>query len=236
MGAHQLDPERRCPDPQFTCEQLLAPAEDVPLAASFFGDMKPVLQRFWEYLAVAALCLVPIICKGHWTLLVFERQNKTEPASDKSSGSTPLAIAGCAKCRGITGGCQDCQPTKVLEHLEKRERELEIADPLKYLTSLTDCDDWSVRYYDSLQKEKLECKQSAKALVTHAAAVGVQEVTLDRANSCFQSNADCGFWTLHFMEEEVRNFLGEGRWSKPFDRPYRLDRLQAVQHRLLSTS
>ena len=188
---------------------------------------------------MSALCLVPIICDGHWTPLVFQRKNGTELVKDKSSGSSsatpiaPLSIAGCPKCRGKPTGCVDCAPEKMLQHGERRGRELDIADPLKNLPRLLECNDWSVRFYDSLSREKASCKKKAEVLLKYASAIGVPEVQLERSNSCFQSDADCGFWTLHSMEEEVRCFLGEGRWSKHYDRLYRLDRLKAVQCKLL---
>jgi hypothetical protein len=142
-------------------------------------------------------------------------------------------VAGCAKCRGKATGCMDCSPDKMLQHGERREREMTIADPLKYCADLGDCNEWSVRYYDSLSKEKASCKKKAESLLRSASAVGVPEIQLERANTCFQEGADCGFWTLHFMEEEVRCFLGEGRWSKAYDWQGRLDRLKAVQAKLL---
>ena len=228
-----------CISPTFI-EQVLAilsPAEDEVLAPNFFAEMEPSLTRFWQYLEKGVLLLLPIISGGHWTLLVFQRLHATEVDEETSSGGTsasPTApMAGCAKCRGNDAGCLDCEPGKMLQHGQRRERELTIADPLKYCSALPECNEWSVRYYDSLSKEKAECKKKAEILLKRSSAMGVPEVQLERSNSCFQTEADCGFWTLHFMEEEVRNFLGEGRWSKPYDRPYRLDRLQAVQSKLL---
>ena len=218
---------------------ILAPAKGETVPPNFFAEMQPSLTRFWQYLTKGVLILLPIIVDGHWTLLVFQRLNGTEKEKEKSSGSSsasptaPLMVAGCAKCRGKATGCLDCSPDKMLQHGERRGREMTIADPLKYCSDLPECNEWSVRYYDSLPKEKAECKKKAESLVRCASAVGVPEMQLERSNSCFQKAADCGFWTLHFMEEEVRWFLGEGRWSKPYDWQGRLDRLKAVQKKLL---
>ena len=35
----------------------------------------------------------------------------------------------------------------------------------------------------------------------------------ERYNRLVQEGQTCGFWVLHYIEEELRRFRGEGRWS-----------------------
>jgi hypothetical protein len=63
------------------------------------------------------------------------------------------------------------------------------------------------RYYDSLNNLHPGCKSSAEGFLQLVCA---EQVLPARTNHCRQSGADCGLWTIHYLESEYRASLGEG--------------------------
>ena len=63
------------------------------------------------------------------------------------------------------------------------------------------------RYYDSLNTLRAGCKSSAEGFLQLACA---EQVLPARTNQARQSGADCGYWTIHYLETEYRASLGEG--------------------------
>ena len=54
----------------------------------------------------------------------------------------------------------------------------------------------------------------------------------ERHNSNTQKGCSCGFWVLHYIEEELRRFRGEGRFTFSYDQGERLLLLNAFADKL----
>ena len=50
-----------------------------------------------------------------------------------------------------------------------------------------------------------------------------------------QSAEQCGYFLLHYLEDEVRAYMGEGRFSYPFDVEFRSQRLTGFAQSLLKS-
>ena len=77
----------------------------------------------------------------------------------------------------------------------------------------------AVRYYDTLQDPSQECATLAVGILDALQTVGVshhlspERLAQERHNSRRQEGVSCGFWVLHYIEEELRRFRGEGVFS-----------------------
>ena len=90
--------------------------------------------------------------------------------------------------------------------------------------SSTQEDELSIKYYDGLSTPWPENKNVAELLLrfttrgsTHSEAK-VPEVH----NTAKQKGDQCGLWCMHYAEEEVRNYLGQGYGSQGFPDRQRL--------------
>ena len=62
-------------------------------------------QAVCHYAERAAVLMMPLVCAGHWTLLVVERAGMARPAAEPIE--MPMGMTkGCSK-RG-TSGCKEC--------------------------------------------------------------------------------------------------------------------------------
>ena len=105
--------------------------------------MKPINSR------PEGLIMLPLICEGHWTLLVLEMKLK------------------------------------------------------------------AVRFYDSLELESQNCRTFAACIVQDLKKEGVEwlpDMLPKRVNTVKQGLLQCGFYVSFWIEEELRERRGEGRW------------------------
>jgi hypothetical protein len=63
------------------------------------------------------------------------------------------------------------------------------------------------RYYDSLPSQSASCLRNAEGLMT----LFKLSTQLVRGNAAFQTGVTCGLHVCHYLEDEVRQFVGQGR-------------------------
>ena len=193
-----------------------------------------------DYAKRARLLLLPIIAGGHWTLLVLQRVGGeavvvTSPAltSDAATGF------GCGKCKYNSGGCMACDSDKATRYLNKSEAEAKALDPCTNLDPLPPCEWWDCRYYDSLGTPSLECARMAVALIDALQPLNAMnvctavELASQRKKNLRQGlTLQCGWYCLHFIEEEVRRYRGEGKFSFAMDTAIRVNMLRTFGKRM----
>ena len=113
-----------------------------------------------------------------------------------------------------------CDGTKAIAHCLRVADEDSKLDPLKNLQPIAHPQPWSaVRYYDTLREPSQQCATLAVGILDALQLVGVQHhlrpdlLAQERHNSRIQEGVSCGFWVLHYIEEELRRFRGEGCFS-----------------------
>ena len=157
---------------------------------------------------------------GHWTLLVLERKGGSEHKVKATPESGPW------------------QELQNLQHkvtapdynLRKAEENLQLSVeewPEREGGS------WEMRYYDSLRLELESSRLVGQAILLLAKASGLEVSTTlpARCNEGQQEALDgtsCGFWVLHYMEEECRRRRGEGTFSFVHNLSHREERLQQI--------
>lgn len=67
----------------------------------------------------------------------------------------------------------------------------------------------AVRYYETLHKPHASCRRNAEAILE---ILGIDASNLKRTNMARQSGVECGFMVCHYLEENLRHFVGEG-WA-----------------------
>ena len=96
----------------------------------------------------------------------------------------------------------------------------------------------AVSYYDTLQKPSKASDELAVCLLDALQSVGVHHhlnadlLAEERRNYRRQEGCSCGFWILHYIEEEIRCFGGEGKFSFHPDLRQRLDLMNGFADRL----
>ena len=155
--------------------------------------------------------------------------------------TVPVALAkewkkgSCEKCRSAESQARDCIQCDQLKLDAYQQRKAgELAQLSVDDWPEREGGEWQVRYYDSLQLgESPGCRLAASKLLALARTAGVQVSTTlpARCNKGEQVPSDdttCGFWCLHYIEEECRRRRGEGTFSRPFDLEYREGRLTQI--------
>ena len=122
---------------------------------------------------------------------------------------------------------------------KKIDEEFNFFDPLGKLQEHEAPLPWrAVRYYDTLQSPSKTCADLAVALLDGLQRVGLEHhlnsslLAAQRENSRIQEGMTCGFWVLHYVEEELRRWRGEGCFSFGADLPQRLQLMNAFADRL----
>jgi hypothetical protein len=195
-----------------------------------------------EYAARAQLLVMPFQSETHWTLLVLERQQQLPSPSQQNPAKTAETDEnanenGCEKCRGA--GCFHCNEAKAISHWTRVADESGCLDPIKNLQPIAQPQPWSdVRYYDTLREPSQKCATLAVGILDALQTVGVNHhlrpdlLAKERHNSRIQQGVSCGFWVLHYIEEELRRFGGEGRFSFCPDQAVRLALLNGFADRV----
>ena len=127
----------------------------------------------------------------------------------------------------------------MISHWERIADEDRCLDPVKNLQPLIKPTPWlKVRYYDTLSVPSKDSAKLALGALDALQGAGlahhhsVESLCQQRSNSRMQVGVSCGFWVLHYIEEEIRNFNGEGQFSFPYDQQKRLDLLNSFADRL----
>jgi hypothetical protein len=186
------------------------------------------------------LLLLPFQSESHWTLLALERQQSTMPSQqEKQKEQTPEeGPGGCGKCIGI--GCLLCNASKARAFVERIDKEKSCIDPVKNSQPLSQSQPWkAVRYYDTLFEPSEINAKLAVGILDALQSVGLSHhlnadmLAQERHNSRMQQDVtSCGFWVLHYIEEELRRFNGEGCFSFYPDLDARLTLLNNMADRL----
>ena len=202
-----------------------------------------LLTEYYEQAKKAELLLIPILDENHWTLLALERDKDPdsnsfasileEQAVQEARGSS----SGCASCRGNPGGCHNCNFVQAAFLARRKGREnlqLRSGATLAILPE-TAGESWRVRYYDSLLTPSAACQRKAQQVLDALAEpLNIYAELPPRANFERQpaGTGRCGWYVLHYLEEECRGYRGEGRFTSKPDCVHRQNRLSAFMTRL----
>ena len=93
---------------------------------------------------------------------------------------------------------------------------------------------WRARYYDTLEIAHAGCRTAGMNFLRKLGLEVAMPSSKARANSCRQQNAECGYWVLHYIEEEARRKRGEGTFTTRYDLALRVSLLRHMHERLLS--
>ena len=202
-----------------------------------------LLTEYYEQAKKAELLLIPILDENHWTLLALERDKDPdsnsfasilgEEAVKEARGSS----SGCASCRGNPGGCHNCNFVQAAFLARRKGREnlqLRNGATLAILPE-TAGELWRVRYYDSLLTPSAACQRKAQQVLDALAEpLNIYAELPPRANFERQpaGTGRCGWYVLHYLEEECRAFRNEGRFTSKPDCLYRQNRLSVWMPRL----
>ena len=114
----------------------------------------------------------------------------------------------------------DCDPVTATNYAQRLDAEKKDLDPCTNFDPLPPCDWWDCRYYDSLSTASELSASMAIALIDALQPVNATnlvdgvELASQRKNTLRQGNTmQCGWYCLHFIEEEVRRYRGEGKFS-----------------------
>ena len=161
--------------------------------------------------------------ESHWTLLALERKRQQplqQPLLQEAAEASEQFQVGCSKCRGDGGGCARCDAAKAEAHWTRIAEEDRCLDPIRQRSRIDQPQPWAaVRYYDTLATPSLDNARLAVAILDALQTVGMVHhlrpdlLVKERYNSRLQKGQTCGWWVLHYIEEELRRFRGEGRWS-----------------------
>ena len=107
-----------------------------------------------------------------------------------------------------------------MAHWSRIAEEDHCLDPIGQRSPIDQPQPWAaVRYYDTLSKPSLNNARLAVAILDALQTVDMfhhlqaDVLVQERHNSRLQTGVSCGFWVLHYIEEELRRFRGEGCWS-----------------------
>ena len=177
-----------------------------------------LVEQAHELIKRGEVVLVPIYAMnpGHWTLLVLERDGASvqEPVLHAAAPSA----AGKAPARDpVRAQAQIDREQETMLILRQRER-----------PPLLPPDGWRARYYETLHKPHMACWNVGSSFLKLLDPPVDMPVTAARANECRQKSADCGYWVIHYVEEEARRKRGEGSWTTRYDLPYRVEVLRGM--------
>jgi hypothetical protein len=187
-----------------------------------------MVAKLQAYAARAELLLMPILRNGHWTLLALHRASAGSSLSAQSETDKEKEVSeetvGCAKC-DWRRGCLECDARKAAAYVTRVGKERCCFFPTAALTPLPACEWWDCRYYDSLDVPSLECARMAFGLIDALQPLNARntrspnELAATRVNKLYQgATSQCGWYCLHFVEEEIRRYRGEGTHSFYLDK------------------
>ena len=202
------------------------------------GEGEALTEKLLQLARRADLLVLPFQSESHWALLAIERGTAPKEATVKAEELLPSShFGGCQKCRDK--GCKDCHEVKATQYFQRMDEESKFFDPLANLQEHEDPLPWrAVRYYDTLHEPSKPCADLAIALLDGLQGVGLQHhldstrLADNRENTRTQEGSTCGFWVLHYVEEELRRWRGEGCFSFAPDFPQRLALMNAFAKRL----
>jgi len=179
----------------------------ISMGSSAEQGWKEFRQEALDLLARAEVAFVPIYAMGpgHWTLLVLEREgsNVQEPVLHAAAPSA----AGSARAK---------DPRKAQEQVD-REQETMLILQQANRPVLPPAAGWRARYYETL----IACHMSAWNVGLNFLKKMDLAVTMPapeaRTNKRFQEGSDCGYWVLHYIEDEARAKRGEGAFTMRYD-------------------
>ena len=202
------------------------------------GEGDALTEKLMELARRADLLVLPFQSENHWALLAIERRTAPKEATVKAKEvPASSAFVGCSKCG--ESGCIECDGDKATQYFKKIDEENNFFDPLGKLQEHEAPLPWrAVRYYDTLHSPSKTCADLAIALLDGLQRVGVEHhldssiLADQRENSRIQKGMTCGFWVLHYVEEELRRWRGEGCFSFGPDLGQRLQLMNAFADRL----
>jgi len=169
-------------------------------------------QVLYDKVQKGRVALIPIQSGGHWTLLALERKSESAGSAGTTAtnplGSTDPVRRGQAEAKQFDVDSWPNLPKNVKE-------------------------EWQVRYYDSFSPSIMSCQECAVSILSLLEAEGFGKFPgslLPPKNKLFQEgHILCGYYLLHYIEEETRAYLGECRGTMHLDLDYRLERINAMQ-------
>jgi len=177
-------------------------------------EVEALRTRWLSYVERAQVICIPIFTGqhgGHFTLLVGERMLPEQSAS--------------SHCFHFLGSRN---PQQVRQGVAAQFSPLE-QEPLPNCTS------WNWRYYDTLPSASGVSKVLAREALSWLAPLGIEVQLPDRTNLLRQPDSlSCGFYLIHYVEEEARVFLGERQASVFCDLEYRRTRINEMCKKLNS--
>ena len=122
-----------------------------------------------------------------------------------------------------------------MKYAERRNMEKACLSPVENTQPLLACESWEYRYYESLDTPSENSANLAVA-VMYALQPEVRfgantptpaALCSQRAHKLRQGpTMQCGWYTLHYAEEEIRRFRGEGTFSFEFKKEERVEILR----------
>ena len=181
-----------------------------------FGETEKLAELLADKAEKGNTIIVPITDGKHWTLLVCIQKSQAKSAAG-AAATNPL-------------GASDKDRRMQAERLQFQKEDWPIF--------LRDKDSqWEVRYYDTLSEPSVVCLSIAHKVLEllTLASFGVfdQSRCLPVQNKKRQTGLTCGLWVLHYIEEEMRFYLGEKRGTIEPNLQYRRARINAMQEALV---
>ena len=181
-----------------------------------FGETEKLAELLADKAEKGNTIIVPITDGKHWTLLVCIQKSQAKSAAG-AAATNPL-------------GASDKDRRMQAERLQFQKEDWPIF--------LRDKDSqWEVRYYDTLSDSSCVCLSIAHKVLEllTLASFGVfdQSKCLPVQNGKRQTGLTCGLWVLHYIEEEMRFYLGEKRGTIEPNLQYRRARINAMQEALV---
>ena len=181
-----------------------------------FGETEKLAELLADKAEKGNTIIVPITDGKHWTLLVCIQKSQAKSAAG-AAATNPL-------------GASDKDRRMQAERLQFQKEDWPIF--------LRDKDSqWEVRYYDTVSEPSVVCLSIAHKVLEllTLASFGVfdQSRCLPVQNKKRQTGLTCGLWVLHYIEEEMRFYLGEKRGTIEPNLQYRRARINAMQEALV---
>ncbi len=171
----------------------------------------PMVQTLTGKVKRGKVCCIPINSGRHFTLLVLKR-------------------------KGAAGENEQTVSTNPLGSFDKQRRqnaEREQFDMGSWpAVETSEAVQWEVTYYDSHPTEIGACRRVAQSTLQllFLQGPGTFDELPARQNQLLQppGTVQCGFFALHYVEEEARCWLGERKGSQPLNLEYRRERINAM--------
>ena len=153
---------------------------------------------------------MPVLAGGHWTCLLLRRKTNASGAAASTGQGGPLqesVPAGCPKCLGT--GYLECDPVEASLYSKRKDLERDLFQPA--LWPVLEEGKWEVKYYDPLPVPSKISREAASCILQTFAALGwPQEAPPVEPGLRQKDCVSCGLFVLHWVEQELREFRGEG--------------------------